>query len=513
MASRVGTFRVVHRPSATQFMPAPVLRALFLCVCASVPTVPAVAQCPDGAPPPCRGATARAANPNSIAVLYFDNLSRDSADAYLADGLTDELIVRLQHVQRLDVKSRNEVRRFRGSGVPDSRALGRELHVAWLVNGSVRPSASRMRVSYELVRTSDGRTMASDIVDTTSADQWAISNGIALSIARAVAGRLAPEESAALVRGGSRDAQAVDLYRRGMYLQQRAKVGHQFDALMAQAFFRAAIERDSTYADAWASMAVTWAWVEGLFPNRVVAERGRTAARRALALDSASDAGAMALSYALATVDYDWAGAERVVRRAIALNPRAARSLQMLSALLTATGRFDAAGQLVESAWIADSLDPGLGWFVGIALVGARRYGDVARWDARAPGNWGLRFWAHLGAGRADSALASAGSDLYLRAIALAAAGRLDAARAAAQQAQAADDSARAEGQVVGEADQLAMAWAAVGDLDRAFAALDISYRVRSGMWLIYIKVWPGFDGLRDDLRYHDLLRRMHLEP
>ncbi len=66
-------------------------------------------QCPDGSPPPCtRSATAHVAtSPNSIAVLYFDNLSRDSADAYIADGLTDEVIVRLQHVQRLDVKSRN----------------------------------------------------------------------------------------------------------------------------------------------------------------------------------------------------------------------------------------------------------------------------------------------------------------------------------------------------------------------------------------------------------------------
>ena len=91
-------------------------------------------QCPDGTPPPCGpravAQAPRLPSPNSVAVLYFDNLSRDSADTYIADGLTDEVIVRLQHVPRLDVKSRYEVRRFRGTRIADARSVGRELRVA-----------------------------------------------------------------------------------------------------------------------------------------------------------------------------------------------------------------------------------------------------------------------------------------------------------------------------------------------------------------------------------------------
>jgi len=113
-------------------------------------------QCPDGTPPPCRAQATRAPAPNSVAVLYFDNLSPDTADAYLASGLTEETIVRLGQVERLAVKSRHAVLRFRGRAAEDPTVLGRLLGVAYLVSGSARRSGSRVRVTVELVRTSNG---------------------------------------------------------------------------------------------------------------------------------------------------------------------------------------------------------------------------------------------------------------------------------------------------------------------------------------------------------------------
>src|SRR5206468_2224880 len=89
---------------------------------------------------------------NGVAVLYFDNLSRDTADAYLADGLTEELISRLGQVARLTVKSRNAVRRFRGRLADDPSAVGRALGVVHLVSGSVRHAGARLRVTVELVK-------------------------------------------------------------------------------------------------------------------------------------------------------------------------------------------------------------------------------------------------------------------------------------------------------------------------------------------------------------------------
>src|SRR5262245_16966516 len=104
-------------------MAAPVVTGFLALLLAAAPLA---AQCPDGSPPPCAGARPA---PASVAVLYFDNLSRDTADLYLADGLTEELISRLNQVERLQVKSRTAVQRFRGRPLGDPAVLGRTLRV------------------------------------------------------------------------------------------------------------------------------------------------------------------------------------------------------------------------------------------------------------------------------------------------------------------------------------------------------------------------------------------------
>ena len=160
-------------------------------------------QCPDGSPPPCRVARADAGPkpgvpPNSVAVLYFDNLSRDTADAYMADGLTEELIGRLGQVERLTVKSRFAVRRFRGTTTEDPATVGRALGVAHLVTGSIRRSGNRVRVTVELMRVAGGDREWGEQYDRTEADLLVIQEEIARRVATAVAGRLLPTERARL---------------------------------------------------------------------------------------------------------------------------------------------------------------------------------------------------------------------------------------------------------------------------------------------------------------------------
>ena len=120
------------------------------------PSLPA--QCPDGSLPPCgpRPQPRAAALPTSIAVLYFENLSRDTADAYLADGLTEELTGRLGDVERLRVSGRSAVRRAQQASGDDLAAVGRALNVRYLVEGSLRRSGAQVRVSSRLLRASDG---------------------------------------------------------------------------------------------------------------------------------------------------------------------------------------------------------------------------------------------------------------------------------------------------------------------------------------------------------------------
>jgi len=284
---------------------------------------------------------------------------------------------------------------------------------------------------------------------------------------------------------------------------------------MSLAFFRAALERDSTFADAWAGIADAWSWIGDNFaPNRLAAEAGRVAARRALALDSTSGRAAASVAYGMMTVDYDWSGAESALRRAIALDSRSIEARLLLTEVLTATGRLDEAWREVEGTWAIDSLNPRTGYYITAALTCARRYGDLLRWSERTTSLSGLlRFQAYLGSQRPDSALAYAAS-VPSRAVALAASGQIAEARDAITEWAAVQDSAQRQGQVVFVgSDREAMAWASVGERDRAFTALERSYDVRSGNWLPFLKCWPLFDPLRDDPRYHDLLRRMHLEP
>src|SRR5205085_236907 len=101
-------------------------------------------------------ARAVAPSANSVAVMYFDIQSRDTADVYLADGLTEEIITRLSDIDRLTVRSRHVVRRYRGTAIDDTAAVARALNVAYLVTGSVRRAGDRLRVTAELIRGSNG---------------------------------------------------------------------------------------------------------------------------------------------------------------------------------------------------------------------------------------------------------------------------------------------------------------------------------------------------------------------
>lgn len=178
-------------------------RGIMLCVVAfsaSGTRSPVSAQCPDGSPPPCaRAARATAAPSNSVAVLYFDNLSRDTADAFLADGLTDELITRLSQVHRLDVRSRFESLRVRGQRAGDPRVLGRTLRAEYLVTGSLQQAGQRVRVNVALVRAPSGAQVWGEVYDR-AGDFLSIQADIAREVAGAITGRLLPQEQASLTR-------------------------------------------------------------------------------------------------------------------------------------------------------------------------------------------------------------------------------------------------------------------------------------------------------------------------
>lgn len=196
------------------------LAILFLLFSSGPPST-LLAQCPDGSPPPC-GVRASAIARNSVAVLYFENLSHDSTDAHLSDGLTEEVTSRLGDLTQLQVKkpNRTALRRLQDS-VPDLAAVAAMLRVRYLVEGSLRREGTRVRVSVRLIR--DGFQVWGADYNRSTAGLLALQEEIAREVATGIAGRLAPADRAALAGRPTRSPKAYERFLRGnYYIAQRA---------------------------------------------------------------------------------------------------------------------------------------------------------------------------------------------------------------------------------------------------------------------------------------------------
>jgi TolB-like protein/Tfp pilus assembly protein PilF len=485
---------------------------------------PLAAQCPDGTPPPCRGARAAAA-PASIAVLYFDNVTRDTGEAYLAEGLTEELIARLGQLGRLDVKSRTAVRRFRGGAATDPIRIGRQLGVAYLVSGSVRRAGTRLRVTAELMRVAGTMRVWGETYERATSDLMEVEEDIAAAIASGIGGRLAPAERRTLVERPTTVAAAYDRYLRGNYLVAQRSAAPMRRAI---AEYEAAVRVDSGFARAWARIALAyglyyrWAWPwPGMTPESLLV-RGEAAAERALRLDTmAADAWLARGTIARYRQPVTFTGVMPALQRALALDSRNAEAWHMygiarlyagddsgavaaylralalehdrpitwehLANLRRAQRRPDEARQLLDSSLAADSqaffvrAERGLLAFDGGDTLSARR--ELAALEALGSAEAALQIEplrAALEARRGDT---------------VAARGRLG--RLAAQLADPNDPGDEA-GPIMAEA------YLRIGD---TATALDWLERVRPrGGYLHFGLRFPVFDAVRSDPRFQRLV-------
>ena len=489
--------------------------ALAVPLCLSIP-VAASSQCPDGTPPPCgvRPPRAPAPPPNSVAVLYFDNLSRDTADAYLADGLTEEIIIRLGQVRRLEVKSRFEVQRFRGRELPDPAATGRALGAAYLLAGSVQRDGNRVRMRFELVRAATRAQVWGDVFDRSSSDILSLESDIATAVATAVTGQLLPSERDGLSRPLTTDAEAYRNYLRG--LQAAHNFGDEAALRSAVSFFDRAIARDSNFASAFAGKAAAWAMLaDGYVTPREGYGQARAAANAALARDSSQALAWAMLAYAAAGLDLDAREGERLARRGIALDPHSGWPRVFLSRVLYAQGRIDEAVNEARQAWQDDSLFAMLGTGYLRTLVYAGRLDTAAAVIARIreilPATDVDPFEGMLRSARGDLRGAvrllgwryyggsyTAGTYVH----ALLALGDTTAARATVDSMVA----ARTPGYYNPIA--LARAYAALGDVDRGIEWLQRAFEERT-VFCLWVRQDAELATLRADPRYAALDRQL----
>lgn len=292
------------------------------------------------------------AQPPSLAILPFLNLTGNPDEEYLSDGITDEITGSLANAAGLRVVARTSAFKFKGKS-QDVRDIGRQLNVSWILEGSIQTQGERLRTTAQLIRAADGYHIWSETYDREFKDTFAVEDEISHALAAALSTRFSADaESNA--KAHQADPVAHDFYLRGQYMAQRLSWD---DVKKAVNYFNQAIDHDPLYAEAYAALAhayavqATNAWVE---PAEVY-PKARSAAQRAVELEpNQPDAHAM-LAHIAFFYDWDFPDAEREVKRAIELNPNSSRAHQWYGILLYYSRRFNEAR---EQFRLAKELNP-----------------------------------------------------------------------------------------------------------------------------------------------------------
>jgi TolB-like protein len=255
----------------------------------------------------------------SVAVLPFANLSGDAAQDYFADGMTEEITGKLSRLKGLAVAAGSSVAKYRRSPA-GPREIGVELGVGHVLEGSVRRSGNRIRVTARLVKTADAFRVWSEDIDATLDDIFEVQERVATRIVEALGVHLAPGESRALATWGTRNAAAYDEYLRGI-----AQAEHFDDRVRLEAgrqHFERALAMDASFAPALAGIADVEIQLNRNFDSSAARlERAEAAARRALAIDPALIHARSMLASVKAN-RFDYVGASEELRRVVAEDPR-----------------------------------------------------------------------------------------------------------------------------------------------------------------------------------------------
>ena len=455
----------------------------------------------------------------SVAVLPFANATGVADDDYLSEGITESLINSVSRVPGIRVLARTTVYKFREE--PDPRKAGRDLSVDAVVTGRVRRQGQDLVVQAELVRVSDGAQIWGDRVTERVSDAAPAAADLAQRIARSLQPRLAGGGEKSL-EDRPHDAQAWDLTLRGRYFLNRRRdedIGRSLD------LFQQALARDPNEAAAWLGLADVFNLLGyyGVKAPKDVVPKQREAAARAIALDPALSGAHSSLADVRYEYESDFPGAEREFRRALALNPNDAQAHQWYSNFLSASGRFEESLVEIRKAFELDPLNVTINLDVGLAFYWA---GDPARalpelsraleLDPTSPLGHLYMGLILLRTGSRESAIAEWAkavelSDRSPDALAFWGYGCGRIGRTAEAEAALKELEGLARKRFVSA---LPFAILTLG-LDRkaeALVWLEKAYEERAGR-LVYLNVEHGFDPLRAEPRFREIVRKMGLPP
>jgi eukaryotic-like serine/threonine-protein kinase len=454
----------------------------------------------------------------SIAVMPFVNEGGKAELEYLSDGMTDTLISSLSQLPNLSVKARSSVFRYKGKETKP-QTIAKELNVQAILNGRIAQRGDQLTLTLELVDAQTENVIWSEQYNRQQADIVALQSEIARNVSTKLRSKLSGTDELKVAKTYTANAEAYQLYLKGLFNWNKRTP----EALKTSIdYFKQAIEKDPSYAQAYAGMALAYALLPQYSAGKPEESmtKAKAAAMKALELDDTLTEAHTALGLISFTYDWNMTEADRRFERAIELNPNYATAHQWYGGELSATGRFD---QAIAEGKRAVELDP-LSLIANVEL--AATYGYARKNDQgiaqlhkiiEMDPNWYL---AHMVlcqtysyGGQFAEAIAACEKARGLnddpavlsylsRAHALSG-NRGEALKLVAQM----HELAR---QRYVPAYGFAFPYAALGDKDQAFQWLERSLQDR-GWEITYLKVDPAMDGLRSDPRFNELVRRVGL--
>jgi TolB-like protein/Flp pilus assembly protein TadD len=466
---------------------------------------------------PRQSEAATAITNKSIAVLPFDNLSRDPDNAYFVEGIQDEILTRLAKIADLKVIARSSTQRFQNKG--DLPQIAQQLGVAHLLEGSVQKVNDQVRVNVQLIKAANEAHLWAEVYDRKLTDIFAVESEIAKTIADTLQAKLTGSEQRIIAARPTDNAEAHQLYLKGRFFWNKRTAN---DLKKSIDYFNQAIAVDPNYAPAYAGVADAYVLLPGYTggsPHDCY-PKAKAAAKKALALDDTLAEAHTTLGMAIWSYEFDFAEANKEFERAIELNPNYATGHQQYgNVTLAAVGRFDDAIAEGKRAVELDPLSLIINADLGMTYYFARRYDEaIAQHRKTLEMDPGFYF-ARLGLGEA-----------------LAAKGTLDKAIVEYQKARELNDdpfllallgNAYARSGNRTEAlkilDQLkelsaqryvnaygfALVYLGLGDKEEALRWLEQSYQDRAGSDVGWIRVDSLVDPLRGDPRFEALAEKI----
>ena len=445
----------------------------------------------------------------SLAVLPFANLSGDPEQAYFVDGMHDLLSSELAQIGALTVISRTSVLQYRDTerSVPE---IARALNVDAVVEGSVFRLGDSVRINAQLIAARPERHLWADVYAGTVENMFALQAEVARAVAREIEAELTPQDEARLAAVQTIDHEVHDAYLQARFHHAKGTVEGFEEAIH---YYNEAIAQSPDFAPAHAGLGLALLAQE-------TEPQAKMHAERALALDDAVAEAHAVLAGIRSMFEWDWAAADRAYLRAIDVDRSSASARQWYAYHLTAVGRHDEAIAQAQRGLELDPLNPMGRVILADQLVNARRYDEAIAALVRAvqmdpdfePAH-DLLEWVYTRLDRYDEAV-----QLRLARLARAGAGGV-AAAGMLEQSYAASGAEgywqwrllqlqRAAQSGYVRPSEFAKVYAALGDVEAAMIWLERAYDARDGVEML--KVWPGYDALREDARFEDLLRRMN---